>query len=52
MPRKSAGYAYDLEELEELGGKGVEPPPPVDVRGLIVNMPYQIPSAPMTPVGR
>ncbi len=52
MPRKSAGYAYDLEELEQLGGKGVAPPPPVDVRGLIVNMPGQVPLPPMAPVGR
>jgi hypothetical protein len=51
-PRKSAGYAYDLEELEALGGKGLQPPPTVDVRTLIENMPYQVPVAPMTPVGR
>jgi hypothetical protein len=52
MPRKSAGYAYDLEELEQLGGRGLMAPPPVDVRALIENMPYQIPVAPMAPVGR
>jgi len=44
--------AYTLDDLESRGGKGQPPPPPVDLRALIANMPYQAPLAPMQPVGR
>ncbi len=44
--------AYDLDELEQRGGKGLKPPPPVDVRSLIANMPYRAALDPMQPVGR
>jgi hypothetical protein len=43
---------YDLEALERKAAKPMPPPPPVDVRTLIENMPYQMPLAPMRPVGR
>jgi hypothetical protein len=43
---------YELETLERKAQKPLAPPPPVDVRLLIENMPYQEPLAPMTPVGR
>ena len=49
---RKSGTAYDLEELEALGGKGIAPPPPVDLRALIEAMPYQDPLKPMHPVGR
>jgi hypothetical protein len=48
---RATHYAYDLEELEH-STKGSDPPPPVDVRALIENMPYQVPLDPMSPVGR
>jgi hypothetical protein len=51
-PGRKSGYAYDLEELEALGGKGLAPPPPVDVKALLEAMPYQRPLEPMHPVGR
>ena len=50
-PARSTSEAYDLDELEH-SSKGSEPPPPVDVRGLIENMPWQVPLEPMHPVGR
>lgn len=43
---------YDLDDLETKAAKPMKPPPPVDVRGLIANMPYQVPLDPMNPVGR
>lgn len=49
---RATSVAYDLEDLEARGGKGLKPPPPVDVRDLIADMPYRVPLAPMKPVGR
>jgi hypothetical protein len=50
-PARSTSVAYDIDELEH-SKKGSDPPPPVDVRALIENMPYQVPLEPMAPVGR
>jgi hypothetical protein len=36
----------------ERSKKGSDPPPPVNVRALMENMPYQVPLEPMAPVGR
>jgi hypothetical protein len=48
---RCASSACDLAYLnsaKHLGGD----PPPVDVRGLIANMPWQVPLEPMHPAGR
>jgi len=50
-PERLTSEAYDLDELEH-SNKGSDPPPPVDVRSLIVNMPWQVQLEPMHPVGR
>ena len=47
---RATHVAYDLDALE--GAKADDDPPPVDVRALIENMPYQVPLQPMRPVGR
>jgi hypothetical protein len=50
--KRSTNYAYDLDELEALGGKDMEAPPPVDIRAMLAAMPDRIALAPMMPVGR
>ena len=50
-PKRATYVAYDLDDLER-GIKGGDDPAPVDVRGLIENMPWQVPLEPMHPVGR
>ena len=52
MPGRDFFAGYDLEDLERKAAKPMKPPPPVDVRALIENMPYQVPLEPMRPVGR
>ena len=44
---------FDLDELNRhVKGTGIDQPPPIDIWALIVDMPYQVPLNPMTPVGR
>jgi hypothetical protein len=50
MADRETHRSYDLDSLENQ--RPGPTPPPVDVRSLIANMPYQEPLAPMTPVGR
>ncbi len=52
-PRRVTSVAYDIDDLEHAAAKHLgDDPPPVDVRGLIANMPWQVPLEPMHPVGR
>ena len=50
-PARMTAVAYDVDDLER-SKNGSDPPPPVDIRALIENMPYQVPLEAMKPVGR
>ncbi len=44
---------FDIDELNRhVKGSGIDTPPPVDVKALIDNMPYQVPFVPMKPGDR
>jgi hypothetical protein len=48
-----AHMGFELDELDRHAkASGIDDPPPVDLKALIANMPYQVPLNPMKPVGR